>query len=697
MATIQAPTDEKVYTIRRFLGVNEAEEGEATLKIGEASTIRNFRVTAGGALQKRPGSLNVAGLGTVYDTSVDTTAPTVLFRFTTTSPSITVYSGVTVNSMGAISTTGSATTMTSDNAESCVGKYYTADGKFWQFAGVSVLDSELMSGEDYAASSTRSAPQAMWWEFYPVTAVVSGTASIRALWSGIVNGNEVVCAVCGGFLFELTLTDGVWSKTECGTLTDAEPTSLFGFSDKLYVLNGTQYKVWDGTTLSDVTGYRPMVTVSTPPAGGGTELEQVNKLNGTRRARYSPTGTDTVFYLPEKPVATIDYVKNVATGQSITGWTGDTTNGKLTFTSAPAEGVNTIEIGWTVSTSYADTVRHMRFSELFNGWQDSRVFLFGDGTNQAIYSGLTYDGTPSAEYFPDLNVLRVGDENTPITDMIRNYSKLLAFKADSTWSIGYDTLTLEDGRTIPGFYIKPVNRDVGNIAPGQAVLVGNRPRTLDDRAIIEWATGRGGYITADERNAERVSQRVSRTIQTFDLKTARAFYDKVHHEYYVIGANGNVLVHNTDADAWYSYTGLNATCMIVYKDEVYYGTDTGWLVHLSTDYTGDNGEPIDCLWESGAMDFGQDFKRKYSAMLWVGIKPEAGAALLVSAKTDRKTDFADYAAEGGNEGAVPDVDRVKLKAKKFTYYELTLKSDSADTKATVVGADIRVRGTGYAK
>lgn len=536
------------------------------------------------------------------------------------------------------------------------------------------------------------------WNFHAVTVIEPiGVKEVRALWSGIVNGVEVLCAVANGHLWQLALTDGVWSKTDCGSVTDAAETSLFGFSDKLYILNGTQYKVWNGTTLSDVTGYRPMVSVATPPAGGGTELEQINKLNGTRRARYSPTGTDTVFYLPENPVVTIDYVKNVATGQSITGWTGDTTNGKLTFTSAPAEGVNTIEIGWTVSTSYADTVKHMHFSELFNGWQDSRVFLFGDGTNQAIYSGLTYEGTPSAEYFPDLNVLRVGDENTPITDMIRNYSKLLAFKTDSTWSIGYDTLTLEDGRTIPGFYIKPVNRDVGNVAPGQAVLVGNRPRTLDDRAIIEWAPGRGGYLTADERNAERVSQRVHKTIQTFDLKTARAFYDKIHHEYYVIGANGNVLVHNTDADAWYVYRNLPATCMIVYKDEVYFGTPDGYIRHLSSDYRSDNGAAISAAWDSGAMDFSQDFKRKYSAMLWLGIKPENKAAIQVSAETDRKTDFANYTAEGGANGDVPDVDRVKLKAKKFTYYKLKLLTDTADTTATVVSADIRVRGTGYAK
>ena len=50
------------------------------------------------------------------------------------------------------------------------------------------------------------------------------------------------------------------------------------FSGNLYLLNGSQYRVWNGTALTDVGGYRPLVAVSVPPAGGGTALEQINKM-----------------------------------------------------------------------------------------------------------------------------------------------------------------------------------------------------------------------------------------------------------------------------------------------------------------------------------------------------------------------------------------------------------------------------------
>jgi hypothetical protein len=57
------------------------------------------------------------------------------------------------------------------------------------------------------------------------------------------------------------------------------------------------------------------------------------------------------------------------------------------------------------------------------------VFLYGDGTNKAYYSGIEYEsGNPTAEYFPDLNVLDVGEENTAITSMERQFNKLLTHK-----------------------------------------------------------------------------------------------------------------------------------------------------------------------------------------------------------------------------------------------------------------------------
>lgn len=537
------------------------------------------------------------------------------------------------------------------------------------------------------------------WVCSPCTSASNDADSVvRGIWSGFVAGAEVLCAACNGFLWELDLTDGVWSKTACGALNTARDVFMFGFDEKLYLLNGTEYKVWDGETLSDVAGYRPLVMTAASPGGGGTTLESVNKLTGQRRARYSPDGTATVFILPETELSSIDYVTDLASGNAMTGWTADTEAGTVTFSTAPGQGINTLEIGWTHPQDDSAAVRSMRYAELYNGTQDSRVFLYGDGSNRCFYSGLDSNGQPRADYFPDLNVAAVGDGNTPINAMIRHYGKLLAFKQDSTYSIAYDTLTLASGETAAGFYITPVNRSVGSCAPGQAVLVENRPRTLDGRSVIEWkATSTSGNLTSDQRNAQRISQRVDRTIRRFDLGTAKTFYDKYAHEYYVIGPEGTALVNSVDADAWFVYTGFDARCFINYKDELYFGDGDGYLRHVSEDYFSDNGEAIDARWESGSMSFAADYRRKYSAMLWVGIKPEENGYLMVTAETDRKSDFAEYSFSTGDSAGVPTMERLKLKAKKFTFYKLILANNTSDTTATVVSADIRVRETGYVR
>lgn len=538
------------------------------------------------------------------------------------------------------------------------------------------------------------------WSFCAASASSNDSDTVvRGLWSGFVAGQEVLCAACNGYLWQLSRgEDGSWSKTACGTIDTDEDVFMFGFSDSLYLLNGSQYRVWNGTALTDVGGYRPLVAVSVPPEGGGTTLEQINKMTGARRVRVSPDGTATVFHLPEQNLASVDYVQYVASGTDITSYDVSLTDGTVTITPAPAEGTNSIEIGYSVAADTAAEIRAMRYAELYNGSQDTRVFVYGDGTNRCFYSGIDYDGLPRADYFPDLNVAHVGDENTAITAMIRHYDRLLCFKLDSAWAIGYSQVTLADGTITAGFYVAPINRSVGNCAPGQAVLVENRPRTLDGRSVVEWkSTSSSGNINGDERNAERVSQRVDETIRTFDLATAKTFYDKYAHEYYVIGADGTALVHGIDADAWYVYTNFAAKCLINYMDELYFGTADGYLRHFSTQYFSDEGEAIDAYWESGSMPFAADFRRKYSAMLWVGIRPDDNGYLEVSAKTDRKTDFAVYSFETADAAQVPEMNRIKLKAKKFTYYNLILANNTSDRTATVVSVDIRVRGTGYVR
>lgn len=555
------------------------------------------------------------------------------------------------------------------------------------------------------------------WNFYDVSVTSSSTdVSIRGIWYGKVASTNYIVAACNSTLWTLTLSSGTWTKMAIGTInTSSGNVHMFGFDSKLYIIDGSSYKVWDGSAINVVTGYRPLVSIANSPSGEGTTLEQINKLTGQRRARFSPDGTATAFHLPEKGLTSIDYVKYVATDAAIS-YTSNLTDGIATLASAPVAGTNTIEIGWTYPTNYRSQITSMRFSETFNGQTDTRIFLYGDGSNKAYYSGLDTSGVPRADYFPDLNVIAVDKANTPITSMIKHFNQLLAFKADGAFEITYGAITLTDGTTTAAFYTTPLNREIGNTAPGQVVLVKNDPFTLFEGGVYDWRMS--SFYAKDERIAKKVSQKVTNTLSKMSLADAVCFDDIINGEYYISQGN-DIIVYNYNVEAWYYYTGFEPTCFASVNGELYFGDNFGNICRFSRDYLNDNGTNIVAYWESGSMSFGADYMRKYSPCLWVGIKPEASGVIRVTVQTDRQAQYPDaetvanytsdvasgffdffdldFSKLSFNVNEKPQMNKIKLKVKKFVYYKLIFSSNSNNTTATVTGSDVRVRYTSDAR
>ncbi len=547
------------------------------------------------------------------------------------------------------------------------------------------------------------------------TLIKLGSAPVRGIWQGLVKGEDELICACDGNIWRLSEEEnGVFSMQNLGAMNTDREVHFFPFSNLLYMINGIEYKVFDGKSLKNVDGYRPLVAVTVPPAGGGETLERVNRLSGCRRLWLSPDGKGTEFKLPEENILSLDYVKDLKTGALLDKslYSADLAQGKIIFSSPPAQAVNSIEAGWTMKKNYRQDVLSMRFGELYNGTQDSRIFLYGDGSNRCIYSDLDYDGNPRADYFPDLNELRVGDENSPVTGLIRHYSSLICFKSHSAWSIRYGNIELKDKTVTAAFYCSPINRSIGNEAMGQQKLVLNSPRSLHGRDLFEWrnASAYSSGVTQDERQAKRISDRIFKTLGEFDFSKCICFDDNVAQEYYISCGN-SCLVQNYACDAWYLYEGLNATAFQNYRGELIFGTADGEIKSLSYRWKSDDGKAIKAYWESGAMSFGLDSRRKYSCMLWVGIKPESFGELHVSIQTDRRSRYgdkkivssiasfcpADFSRWSFKTNRKPQIHRLKLKAKKFVYYKLIFESRSPNTAATVLASDLRLRLTGWAK
>ena len=536
--------------------------------------------------------------------------------------------------------------------------------------------------------------------YAPVCTLAEGLP-VRGLWEGYVKGTYRVLCACGGKLWEIDREEG--TAAELGEIEDAA-VSFFGFAEKVYLLTGTEYYVWDGEDPpAPVEGYVPIVTTATPPEGGGTLVERVNLLTGKKRGVYSPDGSAKTFQLPETE---IDEVLSVE-GTDI-GWTADAAAGTVTFESVPPKGVSTITITWKKGEGSREKIAKMRFAELYNGEADTRIFLYGDGSSLCLYSDLDENGKPSAEYFPDMNEMAVDSANTPIMGMIRHFDNLLIFKEDGTFCAQYSTTTLDTGAVTAAFYCVPINREIGSQALGQVRLVQNDPYTLFGQGVYQWKVS--AYSTRTERNVKRISDRVEATLERFPTAECRMYDDEGRQELYVCWGD-EALIHNYGNNTWYYYDHFPARELIVAEGEVWFGTEDGRIMHLSRQYRNDDGEAIDACWESGSMDFEQDWKRKYSANIWVAVKPESQSRITVTARSNRKSDYAEKVVAYGmftltnvnfnhwsfGVNRNPQVQRVRLKVKKFTFYKLIFQSKSASAAATVLGVDFQVRYTGNVK
>ena len=534
---------------------------------------------------------------------------------------------------------------------------------------------------------------------------------VYGVWRGIAGASEHILASFGGHIWDIDAKNGAAKDKGSAPMGEV---SFFGFGGKVYLLGGGEYKSWDGgtdTAFATVEGYVPLIQTATTPKGEGTLVETVNRLTGKRRVQFSPDGTATVFQLPEKGISEVNSVKSG--GEPVTNCTMDLENGTVTFTAAPTAGTNTVEIEYRKGDGARSEVTGMKYSELFNGATDTRVFLYGDGTNRAVYSGVPFaTGRASAEYFPDLYELTVGESNTPLTALVRHYSRLMAFKTDSAWAILQGEIGLADGGSTAAFYVQPVNRQFGNEAPGQVRLLENNPLTMDAGSVYQWRSGSSyaSYISNNENNAKRISDRVASTLKGFDLKKVLTANIKADHEFWFLHGT-RALILNYANDSWYLYDGLPFSRIVEHEGTVIGFSDNGAVVEFSQKYRSDNGAPIDCYAATGAMDFDKDWLLKYSPMIFVAMQPASNARIKVTVETNRRSDYpektvayslatflhVDFNHFSFATNRKPQVKKVKMKVKKATFYRLIFKSNSASATATVIETDIRLRYAGNVK
>lgn len=565
-------------------------------------------------------------------------------------------------------------------------------------------------------------------------------APILASWAGFISENSTQ-----EHLLVVDFADGkdrIWLyiKDETGGittqyrqdgalgLTSAENAmvKVFAFGGKLWVMSRGNVVTWQGGAFATEEPYVPLVIAGASPSGGGTTIEPINMLTGKRRIDYSADGTATAYVLPAEALAVEKIViDNIEVAVADAG-AYNAENQTFTFAAAPQKGVGNVEFTYSTDEAEAEkarlTIIGMPLVEAYNGSTDTRLFVGGKG-NICYYTGVPQSGDVTAMYFPAMNEAAVDMTGASVTGLVRHYSKLLVFTRDGTYTFSYEPVTTEDGTTTAGFYLRSANREFGNDVVGQVRTVNNYPRTITRDGIYEWRITSSYY--QDERYAQRVSGYVQRSLRGRDIHKMVTCDNNFDKAYYVFlnDDKGTVLVNRYDLakdDIWCIYEGdifKGVTNVFTFDGSTMFANGTE-VFCLDSSMTmdapvvpGGESTAIRALWESGYMDFGADFRRKFTSEIYVSMLPQAHSEMIITAETDRRSDHMEKVITSNvftwdkinfpnwtfDTNTAPKIQRVRLKVKKFVYYKLVFRVEAEGSSATVLGYDQEIRFGSMAK
>ena len=549
---------------------------------------------------------------------------------------------------------------------------------------------------------------------------------VNGMWWGKIHGVDHFLFARGGKVYEYDFDTK--TEVEIGTIVDAYPTTFFASNNVVYILDGTEFYQWDGTTFKVVEGYVPLFATAVPPTGGGMIVEGINYITGKKKIRFSADGTATVFQLPEDKIDSVDSVF-IGPDEQEPGadYTVDLENGDVMFLNPPPAGTNNIEVAWTKEDAeFRKRITNCRY---YGGVYYARFWLFGNPNyrNTRFPSGVTQHGVSDPTYWPYASDSTVGEHE--ITDILTQYDKQIIFTSGdssgaSAWYSTNDAYTdPNSGLVVTVFPTFPINAKVGNVAMGQTQIIYNNPFTVW-KGIYEWVST---YVM-NEKNAQWISRRIQRDLDPLDLSKAIT-WDWDENGLYLLCVGKRIWVYNYrvtgargERGAWYILDlPHEPTCFMTVDKKLCFGTTDGQIMMFDENEATFDGEEIIATWDMGYHNFGADWIRKFIQMMFISIVPYISTHVDIYLSTDRDSNFKfikkvwyglssfdtwdfsgidvpGYETKGFSFATnySPQPKKVKLKAKKIDYMKLRLVCGGTDG-ATVLSITLPTRTGGLVK
>lgn len=546
----------------------------------------------------------------------------------------------------------------------------------------------------------------------------------------------------------------VWE--DAGAISSGDA-SFFEFDNCIYILCGGYYKFYKNQNnlmvVEQVEGYIPTVFINTPAGinGGGVIYEEINMLTPKKRQTFNGDGeaatptrqfkiaqaVDRISYDSEHP--NDSYIVSVRVDKNDTPLTPGTdydfyVDGRsvthkdiieLKSTVSFKTGYDNVEITWSKDDGYRGIIEGMKYGTVFGGDVDTRVFVYGNSScrNRVYYSAISYANddiaVPSAEYFPSTAQVDIGPENFSVTDLTRQYDRLLATtnKPEAyymTISLEKLPVTLVDNSTttryVPSVSTFPLNGAHGNIAMGQGQLLMNYPVTFEDSSIILWKATN----VRDEKNAEDIGQRIKLDLEKIQIKDIKTLDLQEHNQLWIL-YDYKVWIYNYNNKTFSRLSfplpqGVSMKHICSLDGSVYMSTSDNKVVKFDESFATYGGETIDAYWEMNFSDFGVPYLRKTMSKLWVLMQPQNWSSAdvsfvsnvaesTISKHIEYKKQWFDDVHFGNfsfKSSVNPQPFKLKLKAKKFTNLKITIKNEE-NSACTILSLVLQVESFGYSK
>lgn len=519
---------------------------------------------------------------------------------------------------------------------------------------------------------------------------------------GAVNGSYEYRKTDGTVIF--LLAHGTKLYTQSGNSQPVEIFSglanqrvnFFTFNDKCYIMDGANYFVYDGTTVSVVTPYIPTLAISKVPDGGGTAYEDWNLLGNSFKDSFSADGVKKDFVLSLKGLdatavtAVVDNVNKVEG----TDFTVDRTLGKVTFTTAPAEGTNNVIItAYKTYAGYADRIRKCTFHTIFGGSNDTRVFVSG---NSIMPDYVWRLGLNDPTYAPENGFYKYPET---VKGFAKQYDYLVVERENGKHQVTFELVNGE-----ASFPSKPINDQIGTLATHSIQIIENNPVSLSKNGVYMLVQSN----VRDERNVQHISEAVdSRLLSESNLdKAVSVEFDKK----YWLAVNGNVYLFDYTISEWFLYDNIKANCFIERNGELYFGSSEEGLLYRFMKESepapfNDDGAAINAYWKSKHFTFGADELRKLVEKVYFGLKPMTRTSADLYYISNKKEsdlvktssmDLLDFRNLDFNRwsfilSSFPQESMAKIKAKKITHFQLYIKNDKADDGMGLLSVGIKYR------